>query len=261
MSRFAPARYAASDRRARVAWARFHPDAADAAGTDAAMRRLWRNVGRTMAEFSALDRLWESGRIAVSGLEHIAAARDGNVPAIVAGLHLGNWETLGLTLSRSGFPGVGPYEAPANRFEHRIAVKARRRYGGRPLAPDRAAGRTIYRIVAKERYGILIYIDEIRRGRVSAPFLGRAPRRDGNIAYIARLAAATGAVILPAYCARLGDRAHFAVTFLPPVDLSRTGDRDRDLGENIARIDAVIDPIVRAHIDQWYYALDIDLDS
>src|SRR5215218_6649429 len=47
----APARYPDSDARARNVFRRLRPEASDPAWLDAAMNRLWRNIGRTMAEY------------------------------------------------------------------------------------------------------------------------------------------------------------------------------------------------------------------
>jgi KDO2-lipid IV(A) lauroyltransferase len=105
-----------------------------------------------------------------------------------------------------------------------------------------------------------MFVDEYIRGDVSAPAFGRPLRPEGNIAYVARLARLTGAEIIPAYSQRLNDSAYFKVTFLPPVDIVRDGNRDVDLMENIARLNSVIEPIIRANLDQWYYLLDINLD-
>jgi Kdo2-lipid IVA lauroyltransferase/acyltransferase len=66
------------------------------------------------------------------------------------------------------------------------------------------------------------------------------------------------AVIIPIYCVRLDGRAQFKVTALAPLQMACGGDRHADVMTNVARLDAVIDPIIRAHLDQWYYLLDFD---
>ncbi|MBV9969829.1 MAG: hypothetical protein JO228_07590, partial [Xanthobacteraceae bacterium] len=102
--------YPESEARARKAWTVLRPEAADRRSVDAAMDRLWRNVGRTMHEYSVIDRLWAAGRIAVSGIEHLHEARDRGKPILVAPVHLGNWETVLVTGIACGHCGSGIYE-------------------------------------------------------------------------------------------------------------------------------------------------------
>ena len=58
-----------------------------------------------------------------------------------------------------------------------------------------------------------------------------------------------------------GDSAIFEVQFLPAVELARTDDREADVAENARRLDAILAPIIHAHIDQWYFALDFEFDE
>jgi KDO2-lipid IV(A) lauroyltransferase len=114
----------------------------------------------------------------------------------------------------------------------------------------------------KERRGpFMIFIDEFIKDRVQAPAFGRRLRIEGNIAFAIRLAVKTGAVLIPAYCVRDGDRARFKMTYLPPFELVQGGDRDADLAENVRRLDALIAPIIAKYADQWFYALDFEFDA
>ena len=252
----APMRYPDSDRRARRLFQRLRSEAAHPAWLEAAMDRLWRNIGRTMAEYSVLDRLWGAGRIDVEGVHHFDAAKATGRPRIIIGLHLGNWEVIGPALIQTGHPVNVVYLKPDNEFEHQIVRKVRYRYGVRLVTPTTQSPREAIRILQKNEEAFGIYVDELARGRVHGPAFGRPLRNMGNIAYVARLALMTGAMVLPIYAVRVGDRAQFKVTFLPPLEMADTGNRDADVMENIRRIDALIDPIVKAHLDQWYYALD-----
>jgi Kdo2-lipid IVA lauroyltransferase/acyltransferase len=253
--------YPESEARARKAWAALHPEAADARSVDAAMDRLWRNVGRTMHEYSVIDRLWAAGRIEVSGIEHLHEARDRGKPILVAPVHLGNWEIVLVTGIACGHCGSGIYEPPQNRFEHRIANLVRARYGARFVAAGPHSTREAVRELRSRRGPFIVYVDEFIRGRVQAPSFGRPLRTDANIAYAVRLAALTRAALIPAYCLRIDDSARFKVQFLPPVPLADGGDREADIAENMTRLDAAIAPVIQAHLDQWYFALDFEFDS
>jgi Kdo2-lipid IVA lauroyltransferase/acyltransferase len=253
-------RYPASDARARKAWMTLRPNEADQASTDAAMRRLWRCVGRSTAEFSVLDRLWPAGRIAVDGLDYLTTARATGKPMIGMCLHLGNWETIPAMVLANGFKGASIYLPPDNRFEHFVVNRARDRLGGDYILASRRTGFEAIRTLVRKNQGILMYVDESVRGRVWAPAFGRPLRPQGNIAYILRIARLTGAIIFPIYSVRVVGGARFKVTVLPALELVQTGDRDADLMANIAMIDTLIDPIIRAHLDQWYYVLDFEFE-
>lgn len=260
MSRFSPKDYPKSDARARRLWQTMRPDASNPASTDAAMRRLWRHVGRTVAEIAVLDRMWAEGRVEVEGAEHMAVPRDAKQPHLVAAIHLGNWEVISLTGIMLGYYGASLALILENRFEQRLIGRIRERFGGRMIHATPTSGRAIIREL-KERGPMVIYIDDFSRGRVHAPAFGRPLHPEGNIAYIVRLAKITGAAIVPAYCTRLNDEARFKVTFLPPVSLVDTGDADADLTANVMMLNTMIEPIIRAHLDQWFYALEFEFDS
>jgi KDO2-lipid IV(A) lauroyltransferase len=259
-SKLSPGRFPKSDARARRLWKSLRPE--DAGDVDAAVTRIWRNAGRTMAEYSVLDRLYAEGRVQIEGVEYMEAERAANRPILLAGLHLGNWEVIAATGFALGFPGAGFFELQENRFDRRIADKARRRFGADLVAPSRvAAGRRALRILTEKKLTFLIYVDEMFQGRVSAPSFGGRRRIEGNIAHIARLARMTDADILPIYALRIGDAARFKFVVKPPIKTVRSDDRDADLAANVAAIERVIEPIVKAHLDQWFYALDFEFDA
>ena len=260
-ARFTRHYYKKSEARARKAWSALRPDESDPASIDAAMNRLWRNIGRTMHEYSILDRLWTAGRVEVSDIEFLDRARDNGKPILVTPVHLGNWEVVLIAGIACGHKGSGIYEPPENRFEHRIANAVRARYGARFVASGPNSVREAVRELKARKGPFIIYIDEFIRGRVQAPSFGRSLRSDANIAYAVRLATITNAVLIPAYCLRVEDSARFKVQFLPPLDLVRTGDRAADIAENAKRLDAAIMPVIRAHLDQWYFALDFEFDG
>lgn len=253
--------YAESDVRARNLWKMLRPGEADEASVDAAMDRLWRNVGRTMHEFAVLDRLWKAGRIETVNMEYVHRARDEGRAILVTPLHLGNWETVLIAGIASGHHGSGIYLVPENRFEHRLASASRARYGARFYAAGPRSLRDALRELRSRRGPFIIYVDEFIRGRVQAPSFGRALSADANLAYAVQLAKKTNAALIPAYCLRLGDAARFRIHVLPPIELAERDDPEIELRENISILDSIIAPIIRQHLDQWYYALDFEFDG
>ncbi len=247
----------ASDR-ARAALRLLRPDATPDA-IEALLEAHWRHVGRTFAEFAAHDRIVPEGRIAIEGGDIPHAILRAGRPLIVAGIHVGSWETIPGALHLLGIPVHGTFQPLSNRFRMRIAARMRRRSqvaaGAAEsgfILPTLAAPFEALRVLEQRRAALMYFVDEDWGGRVQAPALGRPIRASGNIMRVVRLARRSGAAIVPAYGLRLGEAARFRVTFLPDVALgpARPG-RDGILAD-ITALDAAIEPLVRAHPEQWF---------
>jgi KDO2-lipid IV(A) lauroyltransferase len=235
----------------RAAWRILRPDP-DCVEFDVAMKQARRQIGRVMSEYAVLDRLWKAKRIAVSGAEHIESAQQERRPIIIAGLHLSNWEVIGPALAGLGYKVNAIYEPPPNRFDHAVVVAARRRWGANLLLPDRAGTMQAYRSLVRRDGVLLMYIDELLDDQPNAPAFGRARAANGNIGHVVRLAAMTGAVILPTYVERTAG-ARFRMAILPAANAGATRDDKADLPASVARLDAVIEPVVRSHLASWYF--------
>ncbi len=248
--RVAPALYPGQDALARAALRALRPGEPE----DEALRAMWGNLGASFAEMARILRFWDEGRVEVSGAARLLAARrDG--PVLVAGLHLGNPEVLGLTLARLGLRPVGVATRQPTDFRERVITGIRLRGGGRMIRADRGAMCPALSMLRGGEETLLFWMDNYVRGRVNGPSLGRGPRRAGNIPLAARLARLSGCALVPGFVERLPG-ARFRTVFLPPVALpAPTGDRAADLAAGAAALDAVLDPVVRARLEQWFFTI------
>jgi KDO2-lipid IV(A) lauroyltransferase len=240
-----PRLYPRGEHYARENLARLRPDLP----LEPAMAAMWDNLARSFLEVPRFLRFYDEGRVETLGAEHLAPR-----PVIVAGLHMGNWEMVGLALVRHGAPPVGPYQPPASAYRTRVVVAERLKGGGRLLPPGRDAARPAMMALTRDRDVLLIFADEHRDGRVCAPSLGRGPRHGGNIEYIARLARQSGAPVVVAHCRRLAPEAdgpRFRVTFEPALHLPRSTDRAADIRQGTDLLDRMIEPIILRHLPQW----------
>jgi KDO2-lipid IV(A) lauroyltransferase len=225
--------------RAIRALAYLRPELDEAQRRELALLNL-RNIGRTFAEFSCLHRLWDEGRIAVEGVENITAPN-----AVLAALHLGNWEAEMGAIRGIGLRVRSIYQPPTSPAQLAIAMRVRRSLGNDAIPGNALAMREALRVLARGDTMVGLFMDEFKGGRVNGPAFGRPPAQGGNIAMAARLAARAGVPLVPTFMTRQGEAARFTAHFLPPIVLS--GDAAADQ----AAIEAVIEPVVRRHLDQW----------
>ncbi|KQY02051.1 hypothetical protein ASD36_18245 [Rhizobium sp. Root1334] len=212
------------------------------------LKRNWQNQGRIMTEFSIIARL--ARRTTWHDLHHFTDA-SAKGPVILICMHLGNWEIFAPKLVELGFSPSANYTPPAGRARAWIARRVRLKLGYGLLPPGKDGIRPALNIL-KDGGAISVFCDEGFAGKIRGPFFGRPPHLEGNLAVVARLARLTGATICPCYAIRR-DGSSFDAFALESINLppeNRPGER---LMDDVLLINSVIEPVVRAHLDQWYF--------
>lgn len=237
-------------RKTRSNLARLLPGISEAE-REALMARNWQNQGRLMTEFSVVNRMAaDSNRVTVHGAENLVdASRQG--PLILMGVHTGNWELIWPIVRGLGLDAALNYAPPNSPARHWIARRVRRQAGISLLPPGKSAVRPAVQRL-KKGGTVIIFCDEGLRGKIRGPFLGRKPHADGNLALVARLARLTGAQICPVYTLR-NDGAQFGFHAHPPITLPPENKPGERLLDDVLMLNGVIEPVIRAHLDQWYF--------
>lgn len=207
--------------------------------------------GRVMTEFSAVGRIAaHPDRISISDLDIVREAA-GNGPVILAGMHLGNWEILPIVMATADIPVHSTYVPPSARAQAWIASHVRRKIGLRLLPPGVQGMRPALKVL--QQGGVIsIFCDEAFAGKIRGPFFGRPAHLEGNMALAARLARLTGATICPWYAVR-GDGFRFTFQCLPALRLPAGPASDSVLAEDAERLNALIEPVISAHLEQWFF--------
>jgi Kdo2-lipid IVA lauroyltransferase/acyltransferase len=222
---------------------------------DAIRDAMWRNFennGRISLEYSLLHRLMKGGRIQVENIELLQAALLQG-PVIGVGLHLGNWEVAAPALASHGIPFFFFYE-PQSRMRTHLAMTARFRTShpaSEALPPGPAAVRAALRWLKKGKL-VAIWCDDQVGDQVVAPFFGDQPHLNGNYATAIRLARHSKAVLMPFYVVRKPHCA-FTLKILPSIKLEPSEDPGARLLDDVVQLNSVVEPIVRAHLDQWWW--------
>ncbi|TWF56750.1 lysophospholipid acyltransferase family protein [Neorhizobium alkalisoli] len=237
-------------RRGRATLARLLPEKSEAE-RDAILYRNWQAQGRLMTEFSAINRLrGHMDRIQLHNFERLRdTAKAG--PVVVVGMHLGNWEIGPLILSTAGLQPNINYIPPSGRAKAWISRRVRLKAGVAFLPPGHQGTRASVKVL-KDGGMVSMFCDEGVSGKIRGPLFGRAPHQEGNLAVAVRLARMTGAKICPWYNLR-GKGFRFDAYFLPPIELPPEDKPGARLAEDILMLNGVIEPVISAHLDQWYF--------
>jgi KDO2-lipid IV(A) lauroyltransferase len=188
---------------------------------------------------------------AAGGWEPYHAAIGSGRGVLLVTVHLGNWEAGSTVLTRFGVrPLVLTAPEPGGQLTG-IRAQARARSGVDTL------------VVGADPFAFVGVIQRLQAGGVVALLVDRPPAGHGvEVDFLGRrilaspaaaeLARATGAVILPVFVVREGDR--YCAHALPIVEYERRTLGSRE--ERVALTGRVLrefEPMVRRYPDQWYH--------
>ncbi|MCL2669989.1 MAG: lysophospholipid acyltransferase family protein [Syntrophaceae bacterium] len=213
---------------------------------------VYRNLGIVSAEFFTLPRLTRKNigtLVEAEGLEHCKKALEKQKGVLLFGAHFSNWELEAVAVSLLIKPGLIIYRPLDSTLLDRLVWRVRSATGNRPLAKEHAMRSMLRSLKRNEILGIKIDQNVAWHEGVFVDYFGRpACTTDG----LGILAIHTEAPVLPASLTRLPDgRYRFAIG--PEVEISRTGDQDRDVLINTQRFTKVIEETVRRYPNQWLW--------
>jgi KDO2-lipid IV(A) lauroyltransferase len=213
------------------------------------LRGMWDNLGRVIAEYPHLPRICaslEGGRLEIHGIDHVRTMREDDKPGLMFSAHLANWEVLAASAPLVGLELAVIYRAPNNPL---VDLMLRRLRGNpRQFRKGRDGARDMIAHLRRGGHGAML-VDQKMNDGIPTPFFGR----DAMTApAIAQFALRLGAVIVPARTERLGG-ARFRITVLPPLAVTKTGDRAADERAVMTEINCLIESWIRARPEQWLW--------
>ncbi|MFD1694040.1 lysophospholipid acyltransferase family protein [Roseibium aestuarii] len=218
-------------------------------------RRWWRNMGRSVAEFSVLNRLARPPHLTVSGAEHLEAAQATGRPLVFVSVHLGTWEAvIAATHTGPAGPTVGPFQPEPNRFTNRVIYRLRKARGQYLFPPGQKSAFRLHRLLTGRAANLIIFIDEVRDAQVHFPAFGRPTTPGGNALVAVKLANAAEALIVPVHCLRR-EGARLMLTLHPALPRPASGAYDP--AATIATLNGIFEPLILRHLAQWYMLADL----
>ncbi|WP_299813870.1 lysophospholipid acyltransferase family protein [uncultured Roseibium sp.] len=221
------------------------------ADEEAGLHRWWQNIGRSISEFSIVNRLWKNSHITVEGIENLEAARNAGGPLIFTSMHLGTWEALFVAIhdNLTG-PSIGPFQPEPNRFKNRIVHAIRKERNQYLFPPGQRSAYLLRRLMTTGRYSMTIFIDEVRDKQVHLPLFGRKLPDKGNAVVAIKIANACGGTLVPTYLTRTGP-ARFKLVILPAIKRS-AAQSAYEIPDTIRDLNRVFEPVVLDHVEEWY---------
>ena len=218
------------------------------------VRGVWDNLGRTTAEIVQLDRLHRSESGAgweVEGEAHarLVAAHPG--PVILVTAHLGNWEMLARAAGEYGIQLATVYRAGPNPYVEAMVTRLRvaGAFGTMRMFPKGALGAR--QAIAHLRGGgrLVLLIDQKMNDGLPAQLFGHVAM---TAPAAAALALRLGALVVPAFCRRLGP-ARMLAACEAPLALPDSGDRAADVEILTQAINDRLEAWVRAQPQDWLW--------
>jgi KDO2-lipid IV(A) lauroyltransferase len=198
----------------------------------------------TFARFPRLHRDNIGNWIRYEGLEHFQEARRRGRGVLFATAHFGNWELSAFAhalLTEPMHVVVRPLDNPAAD----ALVETRRQLSGNRFIQKRDAARGILRaLAANQAVGILMDQNTSLAEGVFVDFFGVPACANAGLA---KIAARSGAAVIPGFAVWEPAEARYVLRFSPPVEI--TG----DAREDTQRLHAVLEAVIRRNPDQWLW--------
>lgn len=213
-------------------------------------RQSWETMGRVLAESFRLEEILHSDRVVVEDLTAVQARLSQCQGFIACTAHQGNWEIAVAPLTKMGIKTAGIYQRLKNPFVDDMVRQQRAM-----LYPDGLFRKQHSTALAATKYvkagGALSVMADLREHRgVKVPFFGHpAPSNP----FPAMIAVSLNKPIFIAHVMREpGVRFKIKVS---EIEVAKSGDRDADILETTARIQAALEMNIRERPNEWMWSL------
>ena len=198
----------------------------------------------TFARFPQLDRSNIHQYIRYEGFEHFQRGLEQGRGVLFYTAHLGAWELSAFAHALLAEPMHVMVRPLDNRALDRLATRYRTLSGNR-LHDKKASARAMMQALrANQAIGILADQNAMPNEGAFVPFFGhQACAHTG----VARIAAHTGAVVIPGFALWSDAEQRYVLRFYPPVAMSG------DAVEDTRRLHAVLESVIRAYPEQWLW--------
>jgi len=210
------------------------------------------NLGMNVIELLKLPVMHKSyleSHVKLENKDNIKTIMEKGKGAIILTAHFGNWEIASLAASLNGY--IMSVFAREQKYErlNNLLNEFRQSTGCRVITKGFSAKDIIK---ALHNNGIIAMLSDQDAGAngVFVNFFNRpASTAQGAIAFSLK----TGATILPSFIHRIGGYKHIARAG-EPLGLINTGNKERDMKENLQEIARILEDYIKKFPEQWLWA-------
>ncbi len=208
---------------------------------------VFASIGRLLAAFARFPSMGPesiSSWIRYDGFENYAKAKAAGKGVLIATAHLGNWELSAFAHAWMAEP-MHIVVRPLDDRRIDEMVESRRALSGNRLIEKKDAARAILRALREgEAVGILIDQNSSAAEGVFVDFFG--VKACANVAF-AKIAARSGAAVVPGYAVWSKAERRYVLRFLPEIPMSG------DAGEDTQRLQSALEGAIRRDPGQWLW--------
>lgn len=206
---------------------------------------IWDNLGRVMAEYPHLERIWREGRVEFVGGDAVEALVRAGGPVVMVSAHMANWELLPRGAEHLGLPLTLVYRRPNNPLVDNLLARARRGH----LVPKGRDGAKEMLAALRGGGTIGLLVDQKLNDGIPVPFFGAEAM---TTPAPAMFALRFRCPLLMVRIERLHG-AHFRLTVAPPLELPDSGDRNADIAQVTHSINRTLEDWIRQRPTQWLW--------
>jgi lauroyl/myristoyl acyltransferase len=213
-------------------------------------RRVIRNAVKNyydLVRLPYLDKREVEHKITAYGIEHLDNALAQGKGVIIVGCHMGNYNVVPQVAAARGYTITIVAEDIKPHKLSEYVNRVRARFGLKMVTTGSSEVRQIYRSLKKGEGLVLAADRDVTGEGIPVQFFDApADLPPGPVALALRL----GTPLVPAYARRLPSNSN-AVYLLPPIELERTGDNERDVLTNLRKVAQVTESMILKAPDQW----------
>ena len=217
------------------------------------IRNMARNLGWMAAEFARLPNYSQeniSDLVVLDGHENFLAGHNRGKGVLYLTGHIGAWELSSFAHALYGYPLHYMARPLDNRKLDALVNRYRSLSGNRPIFKNESARVMLKVLKEAGTVGILADQNTMPGEGVFVDFFGTPACTTTGLA---RVALHTEAAVVPGYAYWDDALKKYQLRFEPPVELTRTGDTERDIFENTQKFTKVLEEIIRKYPDQWVW--------